>query len=40
MSGELAYTVSDDHSSWEFIFAPNVLGFGQAIYDINEENVK
>lgn len=34
MRGELAYTVSSDHKQWELIFSPEVLGFGQAIYEI------
>lgn len=34
MRGELAYTVSSDQKKWELIFSPEVLGFGQAIYEI------
>ena len=34
MRGEIAYTVNPDHKQWELIFSPEVLGFGQAIYEI------
>lgn len=40
MSGEIAFSVSEEHSTWEFIFEPNVFGFGQAIFKVNEEDVK
>lgn len=39
MRGEIAYTVSENASSFEFIFAPNFLGFGQAIYVTGAEEV-
>lgn len=34
MRGEIAYTVNPDHKLWELIFSPEVLGLGQAIYEI------
>lgn len=40
MSGELAFEVEEDHTEWEFIFAPNFLGFGQAIYDISVDDIQ
>jgi hypothetical protein len=40
MRGEIAYTVTDDQSEWELIFAPHVFGFGQAIYEFSVEDVQ
>ncbi|ACB84400.1 DUF4352 domain-containing protein [Natranaerobius thermophilus] len=40
MRGEIAYSVSEDHSEWEFIFEPELFGFGQAIYAISEDEVQ
>ncbi len=40
MAGELAFNVEEGQSTWEFIFEPNVFGFGQAIYVIAEDEVK
>lgn len=40
MRGEIAFTVEEGHSAWEFIFAPNVFGFGQAIFEITEDDVQ
>jgi len=34
MRGEIAYSVPADHSTFEFIFEPNLFGFGQAIFEI------
>lgn len=34
MRGEIAFEVGKDETEWEFIFEPNVFGFGQAIYEI------
>lgn len=31
MRGELAYEVEEANTEWDFIFEPNVFGFGQAI---------
>jgi len=39
MRGEIAFSVEEDQSEWEFIFQPNIFGFGQAIYLITEEDV-
>lgn len=35
MAGEIGFVVEETEQSWEFIFAPNLFGFGQAIYEIN-----
>lgn len=40
MSGEVAYSVKDTHTNWEFIFEPSVFGFGQAIFKVNKEDIK
>ena len=40
MSGELAFTVLEEHSKWELIFEPNAFGFGQAIFEIEEGDVE
>ena len=40
MAGEVAFNVEEGQTRWEFIFAPNVFGFGQAIYVITEAEVK
>lgn len=40
MRGEIAFAVEEGQSKWEFIFEPNVFGFGQAIYEITEEQVE
>lgn len=34
MRGEIAFEVGKDETEWEFIFEPNVFGFGQAIYEL------
>jgi len=39
MRGEIAFDVEEAHSQWEFIFQPNVFGFGQAIFLINANEV-
>jgi hypothetical protein len=39
MRGEIAFNVEEGQTKWEFIFQPNVLGFGQAIYIITEADV-
>ncbi|OWZ83208.1 DUF4352 domain-containing protein [Natranaerobius trueperi] len=39
MRGEIAFSVSKEHSEWEFIFEPQLFGFGQAIYEIKEEEL-
>lgn len=40
MRGEIAFDVEEGQSKWEFIFEPNVFGFGQAIYEITENQVE
>lgn len=35
MAGEIAFEVSDTSHSFEFIFEPEVFGFGQSIYNID-----
>lgn len=40
MAGEIAFTVDKDESAWEFVFEPQVFGFGQAIFDIAESDIK
>lgn len=40
MAGEVAFNVEEGQIQWEFIFQPNVFGFGQAIYVITEDEVK
>jgi hypothetical protein len=40
MAGEIAFTVDEDESAWEFVFEPQVFGFGQAIYDISASDIK
>ncbi len=39
MRGEVTFSVADDETEWELIFSPNVFGFGQAIYDIDDDEV-
>lgn len=39
MKGEIAYSVSDDNESFEFIFEPNAFGFGQAIYEFTVKDI-
>ena len=34
MRGEVAFVVKESQTEWEFIFNPNIVGFGQAIYTI------
>lgn len=34
MRGEIAFAVDAEHSNWELIFSPEMLEFGQAIYEI------
>ncbi len=40
MAGEIAFDVSEDETKWEFIFEPQVFGFGQAIYDVTADDIK
>ena len=41
VAGEVAFTQADeDESAWEFVFEPQVFGFGQAIYDISASDIK
>ncbi len=40
MSGEIAFNVEADQNEWEFIFEPNFLGFGQAIFLVNADEVQ
>ena len=40
MRGDLAWEVDDGQSEWEFIFSPEVFGFGQAIFDISVDQVE
>ena len=40
MAGEIAFVVGEAEQSWEFIFAPNLFGFGQAIYEVNVADVQ
>ena len=37
--GQIVFTVDADQSHWEFIFEPNLLGFGQAMFEIPEDMV-
>lgn len=39
MRGEIAYSVAEDQTEWELIFAPQVFGFGQAIYEFSADEV-
>lgn len=39
MAGEVAFEVSDSSQSFEFIFEPELFGFGQAIYEISIDEV-
>lgn len=40
MRGEIAYSLpADDSGPWELVFEPQLLGFGQAIYTISEDDV-
>lgn len=39
MRGEIAFEVGKDETEWEFIFEPNVFGFGQAIYELKAEDM-
>lgn len=32
--GEIAYEVSADHEQWELLFSPELMEYGQAIYEI------
>jgi len=34
LRGEIAFVVEEGEDAWDFIFEPNILGFGQAIYSI------
>lgn len=40
MSGELAFDVEEGQTEWEFIFEPELFSFGQAVFLINETDVK
>jgi len=39
MSGEIAFSVEKGQTEWEFIFQPQVFGFGQAIFEITEKEI-
>lgn len=39
MRGEVAFEVGKNETEWEFIFEPNVFGFGQAIYELKAEDM-
>jgi hypothetical protein len=34
LRGEIAFAVNAEHNNWELIFSPELLEFGQTIYDI------
>jgi hypothetical protein len=40
MRGEIAYEVADGQTEWELIFAPQVFGFGQGIYEFSADEVQ
>ena len=40
LSGEIAFSIEEGQSYWEFIFEPELFGFGQGIYAINEDEVQ
>lgn len=40
MSGEVAFGVGENESYWELTFEPEILGSGQIIFEINEDEVK
>ena len=40
MRGEVAFEVGAAETEWEFIFEPNIFGFGQAIYKITAQDIK
>src|SRR5699024_11102444 len=40
MSGEIAFDVPESSQSFEFVFEPEVFGFGQAIYNIDGSEVQ
>ncbi|WP_350344581.1 DUF4352 domain-containing protein [Proteinivorax tanatarense] len=40
MRGEIAFSVDEGQSKWELIFAPNVFGTGQAIFEIDKSDVQ
>jgi len=40
MRGEVAYTVSENETDWEFIFESDFFDQGQAIYNVNVNSVK
>jgi hypothetical protein len=39
MRGEAAFSVADSEDQWELVFEPNLFGFGQAIYVIDDDDV-
>lgn len=39
MRGEIAFAVEDWQNKWEFIFQPNIFGFGQAIYQVSIDDI-
>jgi len=39
MRGEVAFEVGKNETEWEFIFEPNVFGFGQVIYELKAEDM-
>ncbi len=39
MRGEIAFDVEEGQSKWEFIFKPEMFGFGQAIFEITDADV-
>jgi hypothetical protein len=40
MRGEVVFNVEEGQTAWEFIFEPQVFGFGQAIFEITEDDVE
>ncbi len=40
LRGEISFSVGAEQTEWDFIFEPNVFGFGQAIYKITADEVQ
>lgn len=40
MAGEIAFEVGEAEQAWEFVFAPNLFGFGQAIYELGIADIQ
>jgi hypothetical protein len=36
----VAFTVDEGEDKWEFVFEPQVFGFGQAVYDVVAGDIK